>query len=216
MQIRAVTYNVFHCAIPETGKINYDFYAKVIKGHNADFVGLQEVDRATRRSSGKDQVKELASRAGYPYYAFGKAMSQHGGDYCNALLSKYPIADIVKVNLGQKSSEPRCLLYGDIVVEGLKFKIGATHLGGSPDNVVQATNMKSVVEGSTRPWLIAGDYNCTQYSSGGKVLDSYLNYSSTAGIDHVLCRGGWTRLGQKKIDDGNGDHDPVVATFGRA
>jgi endonuclease/exonuclease/phosphatase family metal-dependent hydrolase len=214
MEIRAVTYNVFHCAIPETGKINYDKYAKVIVGHKGAFVFLQEVDKGTTRSAGVNQAKKLAGLAGYPYWAFGKAMNQHGGEYGNAILSKYELSNVIVSNLGKIDTEPRCLIAATVTVGGKKIRIGSTHISGrDAEGNKQITNMKPIVTGWTYPCLIGGDYNCEPTSTNGKLLDSFLDYKRPSGIDHILCRGPWVRVSQVKIDDGNGDHDPVVGVF---
>ena len=80
-----------------------DQVASQIKEENPDIVGLQEVDCGTSRSKGADQVKEIAEKAGYPYYVFEPVIDltsaknkQAPADlrenaYGHAVMSKYPI-----------------------------------------------------------------------------------------------------------------------------
>ncbi len=84
-----------------------DQVASQIKEENPDIVGLQEVDCNSNRKgnviSGIDQVKIIAEKAGYPYYAFEPVIDltaarneQASADlrenaYGHAIMSKYPI-----------------------------------------------------------------------------------------------------------------------------
>jgi endonuclease/exonuclease/phosphatase family metal-dependent hydrolase len=214
--ITAVTYNVFHCAIPETGKYDYNFYANTIKKHNGDFVCLQEM---RVYYSGVNQVQKLASLAGYPYWKFGKAMKgSPQNDYGNGILSKYELSSVDVHDLGgDGDSEPRCLLAATITKGGKKIRIGSTHIsGGDAAGLVQAKEIKEIVlenRAFQYPVLIGGDFNHVPTSPVGKVLDSVLDFTRTSGIDHILCRGPWKRISQVKVEDGNGDHDPVVGKF---
>jgi endonuclease/exonuclease/phosphatase family metal-dependent hydrolase len=213
--ITAAAYNVFHCAIPETKRVDYAKYASVIKGLGADLVALQEVDYKTRRSGGKDQAKELATRAGYPYYAFGKSMSYDGGQFGNAILSKYPLTCIVTYPISKVSGEPRCLLTAVATLpDGKKVRLGSTHLG-----LIQAERMVGVGVAaslpSDLPRLVGGDLNCRRSSIEGRCLDVFFDFvqadPNASGIDHIFYRGPFTVLDYQSVPDGNGDHQPFLA-----
>ncbi len=72
-----------------------DGIAELLKEVDADIVGLQEVDVATRRSLANsdvvNQVEYIAEQAGYPYWYFAKALDYQGGFYGHGVLSKHPI-----------------------------------------------------------------------------------------------------------------------------
>lgn len=72
-----------------------DGIAELLKEVDADIVGLQEVDVATRRSLANsdvaNQTEYIAKQAGYPYWYFAKALDYQGGFYGHGVLSKHPI-----------------------------------------------------------------------------------------------------------------------------
>ncbi len=73
---------------------------------DADIVGLQEVDKNTRRSGVKvHQVELLAKSLGYPYWSFDKLIDFQGGEYGMAILSRYPITSSSVVQY--KDQEPK-------------------------------------------------------------------------------------------------------------
>jgi endonuclease/exonuclease/phosphatase family metal-dependent hydrolase len=214
--ITVATYNTFHCAIPETKRVDYAKYASVIKGLGAGLVALQEIDYKTSRSGGKDQARELATRAGFPYWAFGKSMNYDGGQYGNAILSQYPLSNIVTYPIPKViSGEPRCLVTAVAELpDRKKVRFGSTHWG-----LVQSERMVGVGVAASLPAdlprLVGGDLNCRRSSIEGKCLDVFFDFvqadPQAPGIDHIFYRGPFAVLEYYSVEDGNGDHDPFVA-----
>ena len=55
MEFRIITYNIFGARLTNGREI-----ARSLKKYNPDFIGLQEVDRNTKRSKFRDVVQEMA------------------------------------------------------------------------------------------------------------------------------------------------------------
>lgn len=124
----------------QTGK-HWKDIAQYIISENVDLIGLQEVDRYVERSGNKDIIQLLAEETGY-YSAFaasivGKVGSRlAGGEFGNAILSRYPIGEARTVVLsseevweGNSETEPRTLLVTNINVGGKRISMCSTHLG---------------------------------------------------------------------------------------
>jgi endonuclease/exonuclease/phosphatase family metal-dependent hydrolase len=75
------------------GKFDYQRLSKVITDLEPDVVALQEVDCKTQRSSGVDQAA-LLGKLTKMYSVFGQAMPYRGGQYGEAILSRFPIEKV--------------------------------------------------------------------------------------------------------------------------
>ena len=124
-KLRFASYNIFH-----GGRAKYDMskIAKNIVDNGIDIVGLQEVDRGTLRSGGRDILSELSAKTGYSHYAFFKTIDFDGGEYGTAVLSRYPILASEKIVLDSGNSEKRALGFTQIDVGERKISFFVTHL----------------------------------------------------------------------------------------
>ena len=92
--LRVMTYNIYGArATSPANAADLDAIAEVIRRQNPDFVTLNEVDVFTNRT-GKDvhQACDLAEKLGMEWH-FSKAIDRDGGEYGDAVLSKYPILE---------------------------------------------------------------------------------------------------------------------------
>src|SRR6185503_1828899 len=87
--VRVMTYNIHHGEGTD-GKIDLNRIAEVILSARADIVALQEVDRSVERTARRDLVAELAELTKMNF-AFGKNIDYQGGDYGNAVLSRFRV-----------------------------------------------------------------------------------------------------------------------------
>lgn len=159
--LRVLSYNIHHGEGVD-GKFDLERIAKVIQSVNPDLVALQEVDRNTTRASDVDQAQELAELTGM-HMAYGKALDYQGGQYGNAVLSKFPIAD-TKVTMLPKSEdrEQRVFLQTDIKIANDKFvSFIATHLDNASavDRMAAVEMMETLLPKLKYPVLFAGDMN---------------------------------------------------------
>ena len=89
VRLRLLAYNIHH-AEGTDGRLDLARVARVIKKLEPDLVAVQEVDVRTRRGRGVDQAAKLGELTGM-HHVFGKFMDFSGGEYGQAVLSKFPI-----------------------------------------------------------------------------------------------------------------------------
>ncbi|GAO42358.1 endonuclease/exonuclease/phosphatase family protein [Flavihumibacter petaseus] len=177
--ITVMTYNIHHGNPPgKPGTIDLDAIAKVIKKSDADVVAIQEVDIKTGRSGHINEAAELAEKAGYTSFYFGKAMDYDGGSYGVLLMAKVPLFDMRTLLLPLDTanpSEPRVLATGKVSIDGRQVTIGCTHLDAGETDAVRQLQINAInkfaatVEG---PFIIAGDFNASEKSPVIRSLDS--------------------------------------------
>src|SRR5690606_14987157 len=89
LRVRVMAYNIHHC-LGIDGELDVERIAGVINAANPDLVTLQEVDNRTERSDRVDQAAELGRLTGM-HARFGRAIDHQGGEYGQAILSRWPI-----------------------------------------------------------------------------------------------------------------------------
>src|ERR1044071_240107 len=87
--LRVMTYNI-HVGVGMDKKLDLQRIADVIRKHDPDLVGLQEVDRGVQRTQRIDEIVELAKLTRMDY-AFAFNLPYQGGQYGVAILSRLPI-----------------------------------------------------------------------------------------------------------------------------
>ena len=105
--LRVMTYNIYGArATSPANAADLDAIAEVIRRQNPDFVTLNEVDVFTNRT-GKDvhQARDLAEKLGMEWH-FSKAIDRDGGEYGDAVLSKYPILEKRSYRLPCAAEQP--------------------------------------------------------------------------------------------------------------
>ena len=126
-----------------------------------DFVGLQEVDKLTKRCGDVDQASELGTYLGMNS-AFGAFMPYDGGEYGLAILSRYPIrkTNVLRLPDGE---EPRVALIveaelpsgGVVAVVNVHFD----WIGNDKNRFLQATSLRDYLKGINTPYILMGDFN---------------------------------------------------------
>jgi endonuclease/exonuclease/phosphatase family metal-dependent hydrolase len=211
--LRVLTYNIHHGEGTDK-QFDYERLANVIKNLKPDIVALQEVDRGTERASGVDQAKLLA-RLCHMHYAFGQAMPHQGGQYGDAILSRFPITKTVVHPLPyQLDLEPRAAVEVVIQPAGLgPISFVDTHLCHKSEGLrVQQTQRLLQLFPSEKgnPVILAGDFNSRPGSDPMNVL---LNagwidaVSPHSVIDYVLVR----RCDPWEVKDITIIEEPVVS-----
>ena len=214
-RIVVLTYNIHHGEGTD-GKFDLERIAGIIKRASPDIVSLQEVDRATVRSKGVDQAQELARLTGMNL-AFGRAIDYQGGQYGNAVLTRFVIQRTATYPL--PAPEPRALLAVECSLssrgspEGV-FTFIATHLDWR--NSIESVPLieERFKEDPNKPALLAGDLNAGQDSPTMKLLGETWSIAGAASIDYILYRPAsrWRAIEAKVLDEKvASDHPPVVA-----
>ena len=233
--IKVMTYNVHHCNPPgKPGVIDVDAIAAVIKQQRADMVAVQEVDVNTGRSGKISQAEQLAAKAGYRFYYFGKAMDFDGGAYGVLLLSRYPLTDTVTYSLpraGDKGGEPRVLAAATIALpNGRSVRFGSTHLEAynNTSRILQVKEISRIAGETALPFIVAGDWNATEGSEVIRILDAdftrtcyqcpstFWEGGETGAIDFIAFRpkAAFQVLSHQVVQNKEAsDHMPVVAAL---
>lgn len=238
MEFRLITYNIFGARLTNGREL-----ARSLKKYKPDFIGLQEVDRNTRRSKFRDVVQEMAQELGYNYYYFQKAMDFDSGEYGIAFISKYDVKNIYIHQLPGKSKEKRQVLAARLNTSKFKKKILVvnTHLDNSLDNKnEELDDLFAAIEGFKGDVkFLCGDFNLlptTEYYAKirkdwndsyfeGIDLENKKNSENreleTARIDYVMAKKGADYKVKKSFyinDDSRdwtklSDHLPYMAVF---
>ncbi|MEX2512637.1 MAG: endonuclease/exonuclease/phosphatase family protein [Cyclobacteriaceae bacterium] len=175
-QLKILAYNIHHANPPsQPNLIDLEAIAKVILESEAELVALQEVDVHTSRSGKEmDQAAELAKLTGMHYY-FSKSIEYQGGEYGNAILSKYPIENQEKLSLpAEEGTEPRAILVVEVTLpKGKTIKFGSTHLDYTSKTNAhqQAEAITSFFEEEKLPVVLGGDFNAVPGSDAINQLD---------------------------------------------
>ena len=206
------------------GKFDYERLAKVIGGTNPDVVVVQEVDRKTRRADGVDQAALLGELTGM-HAVFGRAMYYSGGEYGEAILSRFPLEEPKAHPLPFTTGrEPRTVLAARIIPDnGLpEFILAGTHLCHQSDEIRtdQTRKINALLPAKDGPPIIlGGDLNARKGSNPMKELLAERWVDATepiSRIDYILLRPGdpWRIVEVKTIDERvASDHRPVLAVL---
>lgn len=175
-QVKVLSFNILHGATTK-GDFNLDIIANVIKKADADFVSLQEVDYKTNRAKKYDLATELGVRTKMTS-VFGRAMYYDGGEYGEAVLSKYTFLNTRNVALPYtKGNEPRAALEVTAVLKSgdtISF-IGThlDHLKEDTDRVSQAVAINKAFSKNTYPTILSGDLNDVPNSKPISILENF-------------------------------------------
>jgi len=171
-RLRVMTWNIHHGRGLD-GVVDLDRIADVIRKQDIDIVALQEVDRGTKRTDGLDMPRELGKRLGADW-RFGKNIDFQGGDYGNAILSRWPIASSSNIHYRMlREGEQRGVLKVAILEGDALFEVWATHLDYRPDPAERLLNVEQLraeLDATRAPVLLMGDFNATPDSPTHRAL----------------------------------------------
>ena len=206
------------------GAEGLDTIAEAIKEISPDIIGLEEVDVFCERSGYIDEPAELAQLAGYPYYAFSKAIRLGDGEYGTAILSRYPIESFDVTPLYSGNGEGRSLGHAVINVEGVALDVFVTHLSYESRSlrIEQMENIADILSGCNY-YALMGDLNSfdledISYLGGAYYVNrpdrSYITFRRwEMAIDHIVVSQGFTELSSGVSEKECSDHKMIYATF---
>lgn len=171
--LKIMTYNIHHGAPREPDVVNLEGIAAVIRMSGADIIALQEVDVNTNRSGGEDQARALAELLDMEYY-FSKSIDYQGGDYGNAILSKFPLSNKRRFDLPMPvPGEKRSIAIATVSLpNGKEIEFGSTHFDLQASRVAQAEFLNEIDKDLNKPFFIGGDFNATPESEEIKTLQN--------------------------------------------
>lgn len=228
-KLRVMTYNI-HVGVGMDKKLDLQRIADVITHEKPDLVGLQEVDRGVKRTEGKDEIAELAAMT-QMHYAFAHNLDYQGGQYGVAILSRYPIQNIVHRKFQNvREAERRGMLGVEVNTGKRTINFVTTHLDYqfADGRLFEAEQMLGFLRQVKPALIVVGDFNDEPSGSTYKLMtegfDDAWSRSKDAGlsypadkpakrIDFIFTRRG-DRLRIKKawtVTTLASDHLPVVA-----
>jgi endonuclease/exonuclease/phosphatase family metal-dependent hydrolase len=152
VRVGVATYNIHRC-VGMDWRHDAERVAGVIRELDADVIGLQEVDARYHVEDGDDQAEYLAAATGMTA-VYGPALVRHSGSYGNAVLTRWPVKAVRRVEIGVNGREPRAVLDTDIEIAGFPVRVVVTHFG------LRSSERRLQTEMLVR-LLGMGDYACT-------------------------------------------------------
>lgn len=156
---------------PALADCNLDLKAaiEVIRAHDPDIVGVQEVDRFWARSANQDEPAVLAAGLGFQHSCYG-ANLDHPPDahstvqhqYGTLVLSRFPILECTTTPLRRTdTNEQRGLTLALVNVRGVRLRFYNTHLHTTAaDRLMQTADIAGVIDAAgSGPKIIVGDFN---------------------------------------------------------
>lgn len=229
LSLRILSYNIHHGRGMDD-RVDLQRIADLINKHQPDLVALQEVDKGTTRTDGRDLARELAALCGMDF-VFGQNIPYQGGGYGNAILSRFPIQTATSRHYRMlRDGEQRGLLQTEITVGGQTIRFACTHLDYRPENAERLSNVAEIQSllGGKTPVILAGDFNdhpgqpvhqamMEQFDDAWELggVGEGFTYSSTrpkSRIDYVYFapKGRWIVTRAEVLESTASDHLPLL------
>ena len=226
--VRVMSFNI-HAGRGVDGRLDLSRIARTIREVDPDLVALQEVDRGTKRSDGRDLLSELSSLTGMNA-AFGKAIEFQDGEYGVGVLSRFEIQDSQVYRLPtSEGREQRVALEVRIRSQQLpKLVFVSTHFDHTADaldRISQARRIVKLFSHGPSAAIVAGDLNATPESAPIAVLKKHWKLADKRNrpthsselpkkkIDYILYEDQvWNVASFHVVEDKvSSDHRPVAA-----
>jgi endonuclease/exonuclease/phosphatase family metal-dependent hydrolase len=238
MRIRIITYNIHKCIGGLDRRYDPARVVATIAHHAPDVVLLQEVDSLVARSNHHHQVDLLGDLLGLRHRAyFGNARVRGGGEYGNAVLSRYPILDARNIDLTVPPKKRRGALHAKLRVRLSSGRLRTLHvydlhLGLSGiERKIQLRRFFDSHPFATldprAPIVLGGDFNDVWGTLGRKlfapvgfrgttrVMATFPAYAPMRALDAVYVRGAVHLVGVERsrfeLARRASDHLPLVA-----
>ncbi|MCG8417193.1 MAG: endonuclease/exonuclease/phosphatase family protein [Proteobacteria bacterium] len=239
MFIRILTYNIHKCIGGVDRRYDPSRICATIAHYDPDVVILQEVDQLAKRSSHDRQVDILGDELGYRHRTyFPNVKVRGGGEYGNAILSRFPLSDTRNIDLTVGRRKRRSVLHARYRV---RFP-GSRHT-----RTMHVFNMHLGLSGKERkiqlqrfldshpfshfnartPVVVAGDFNDVWGTLGKRMLQpagfrgmavplrTFPSYAPVRALDSIYVRGdaALRRVQKSRLSLAKraSDHLPLIA-----
>ena len=183
MRLRILTYNVHKCIGGVDRRYDPVRIITVIARYEPDLVLLQEVDQHAQRTNTDRQVDLLGDALGYRHRSyFPNVKLRTGGEYGNAILSRFPLTETSNIDLTIPPKKRRSVLHARyrIRINGARhtrtLHVYNLHLGLS--GLERKLQLRRFLESHPfvglhhrTPILVAGDFNDIWGTIGRKLLE---------------------------------------------
>ena len=183
MRLRLLTYNIHKCIGGVDRRYDPIRVANVIARYEPHMVLLQEVDQDARRSNADRQVDVLGDFLGLRHRTyFPNVRVLSGGEYGNAILSRFPLTETSNIDLTVPPKKRRSVLHARYRVRSAEWgprtrtvHIYNLHLGLS--GIERKIQLRKFLESHPfvglhhrTPIVVAGDFNDVWGTLGRKLL----------------------------------------------
>ncbi len=241
MRLRLISYNIHKCIGGLDRRYDPERVRETIAHYDPDLVLLQEVDHGVRRSNHHRQVDVLGDMLDLRHRTwFPNVRVRGGGQYGNAILSRFPLTETSNIDLTVSWRKPRSALHA-------RYRVRLpSHRGRAKSRTLHVFNVHLGLSGGERkkqlqqflatdplrnlnhrtPTLIAGDFNDVWGTLGKKILvpagfsskrtmATFPAYSPVRALDSVYVRGDIKlhKLARSKlaVAKSASDHLPLIA-----
>jgi endonuclease/exonuclease/phosphatase family metal-dependent hydrolase len=217
VHLRFLTYNVHKCIGGIDRKYDPERIRQTISHYNPDIVLLQEVDHGVKRSNHDRQVDTLGELLGLRHRTwFPNVKVRGGGEYGNAILSRFPWTETLNIDLTVPPKKRRSVLHARYRVRlgtprsrrqhTRTLHVFNMHLGLS--GIERKKQLKKFLESESfsrlhdnTPVIVAGDFNDVWGTLGTKLLEpagfrgtaqplkTFPSYAPVRALDSIYVRG---------------------------
>lgn len=156
----AASYNIHRC-FGTDHKYWPERIVEVLRTLHADVIALQEVDLRLLADH-RPQLDFLAAELGMTFVA-GANIQDHRGVFGNALLTRFPLQQVRRLDLSVRRFEPRSAIFAHLDLgQGLDVLAVATHLGlNAAERRLQVRKLLHALaeEPADSPVVLMGDFN---------------------------------------------------------
>jgi endonuclease/exonuclease/phosphatase family metal-dependent hydrolase len=239
VKLRILTYNVHKCIGGVDRRYDPTRVCETIAHYEPDVVLLQEVDHRVKRSNHDRQVDLLGDLLGYRHRTwFPNVVVRGGGEYGNAILSRFPLTDTRNIDLTVGWRKRRSVLHARYRVRVPETRRVRTvhvfnmHLGLSGGE--RKIQLKRFLDSNPfkgfnerTPLIVAGDFNDVWGTLGkkllmpagfrgmGQPLRTFPSYAPVRALDSVYVRGDVelhrVQRGRVALAKRASDHLPLIA-----
>lgn len=241
MKLTIGTYNIYHGENKElqllsgAHVIDLAATAETIRSLGVDLCGLNEVRNQWGEEGLCNQAEAIARELGW-HFVFAKAINIPGGEYGNALVSRYPIrsARLVPIKttpeerLPDERYENRVLLVAEVEIEDRVLTVMVSHFGlRKPEKQKAVDTVLEEMRRVDTPAIFMGDLNVTPdtafYHSLAEALQDTLppdpkenltfsHQDPRYKIDYVFTNQKCRTVEARVHAVGVSDHRPITAT----
>ncbi len=241
MKLRVLTYNIHKCIGGVDRRYDPSRIRQTIAHYSPDIVLLQEVDSMARRSNADRQVDLLGDLLGYRHRTyFPNVRLRRGGEYGNAILSRFPLSEASNVDLTIPPKKRRSVLHA-------RCRVRLANGSGKRARTLHLYNLHLGLSGAERkvqlrmfleshpfvglhqrtPTMVAGDFNDLWGTLGRKMLSpagfrgigrpirTFPAWAPLRALDSVYVRGDVTIQnafrGRLAVARRASDHLPLIA-----